>query len=49
MQWACLGHLSEESNTPTLALDTHRKILGCDRLPLSVASRYEVSAVMEID
>ena len=48
MQWACLGHLSEESNTPTLALDTHRKILG-DRLPLSVASRYEVSAVMEID
>ena len=47
MQWACLGHLSEENNTPTLALDTHRKILG-DRLPLSVASRYEVSAVMEI-
>ena len=51
MQWACLGHLSEESNTPKLALDTHRKILGIgrDRLPLSVASRYEVSAVMEID
>ena len=48
MQWACLGHLSEENNTPTLALDTHHKILG-DRLPLSVASRYEVSAVMEID
>jgi phosphoribosyl 1,2-cyclic phosphodiesterase len=48
MQWACLGHLSEENNTPTLALDTHRKILG-DRLPLSLASRYEVSAVMEID
>ena len=47
MQWACLGHLSEDNNTPTLALDTHRKILG-DRLPLSVASRYEVSAVMEI-
>ena len=51
MQWACLGHLSEENNTPKLALDTHRKILGVvrDRLPLSVASRYEVSAVMEID
>jgi phosphoribosyl 1,2-cyclic phosphodiesterase len=47
MQWACLGHLSEENNTPTLALSTHRKILG-ERLPLSVASRYEVSAVMEI-
>ncbi len=48
MQWACLGHLSEENNTPTLALDTHRTILG-DRLRLSVASRYAVSAVMEID
>ena len=28
MQWACLGHLSEDSNTPKLALATHRKILG---------------------
>jgi phosphoribosyl 1,2-cyclic phosphodiesterase len=48
MKWACLGHLSEENNTPKLALATHRKILG-DRLPLFVASRYEVSGVMEID
>jgi phosphoribosyl 1,2-cyclic phosphodiesterase len=48
MKWACLGHLSEDNNTPKLALDTHRKILG-DRLPLFVASRYEVSAMMEID
>ena len=47
MQWACLGHLSEDNNTPTLALETHRKILG-DRLPLFVATRYEVSGVMEI-
>jgi phosphoribosyl 1,2-cyclic phosphodiesterase len=47
MKWACLGHLSEENNTPKLALATHRKILG-DRLPLFVATRYEVSGVMEI-
>jgi len=47
MQWACLGHLSQESNTPELALATHRKILG-DRLPLYVATRYQVSAVLEV-
>jgi phosphoribosyl 1,2-cyclic phosphodiesterase len=47
MKWACLGHLSQDNNTPKLALETHRKILG-DRLPLFVATRYEVSGVMEI-
>ena len=47
MKWACLGHLSQDNNTPKLALATHRKILG-DRLPLFVATRYEASGVMEI-
>jgi phosphoribosyl 1,2-cyclic phosphodiesterase len=47
MQWACLGHLSQDNNTPTLALATHRKILG-DRLALLLATRYEVSGVMEV-
>jgi phosphoribosyl 1,2-cyclic phosphodiesterase len=47
MQWACLGHLSEDNNTPRLALETHRTILG-DRLPLFLAGRYKVSAVMEV-
>ena len=47
MKWACLGHLSQDNNTPTLALETHRTILG-DRLPLFVATRYEVSGVMEM-
>ena len=47
MKWACLGHLSHDTNTPKLALETHRKILG-DRLPLFLATRYEVSGVMEI-
>lgn len=47
MKWACLGHLSHDTNTPELALATHRKILG-DRLPLFLATRYEVSGVMEV-
>ena len=47
MKWACLGHLSQDNNTPQLALATHRKILGA-RLPLFVASRYEASDVLEV-
>ncbi len=47
MKWACLGHLSQDNNTPKLALATHRKILG-DRLRLLVATRYEASGVMEV-
>ena len=48
MKWACLGHLSEDNNTPSLAMETHRKILG-ERLPIFVATRYEVSGVMAVD
>lgn len=47
LQWACLGHLSENNNTPELALQTHQQILQGD-LPLWVASRYEVSHVFTI-
>jgi phosphoribosyl 1,2-cyclic phosphodiesterase len=47
MQWACLSHLSGDNNTPKLALETHRQILG-KRLPLYVATRYEPSGVMEL-
>ncbi len=47
MKWACLGHLSQDNNRPKLALATHRKILG-ERLQLFVATRYEVSGVMEV-
>ena len=47
MKWACLGHLSHDNNTPDVALETHRKILG-ERLPLYVATRYEPSDVMEV-
>jgi phosphoribosyl 1,2-cyclic phosphodiesterase len=47
MKWACLGHLSHDNNTPDLALETHRKILGM-RVPLFVATRYEATGVMEV-
>ena len=47
MKWACLGHLSHDNNTPALALETHRRILG-SRTPLYVATRYEPSGVMEV-
>jgi len=47
LKWACLAHLSEENNTPELAVDTHRQMLG-RRLPLFVASRYEATDVFEV-
>lgn len=47
LRWLCLGHLSQENNTPQLALTTHRKVLG-DRLPIYVASRYEASGMYEV-
>ena len=45
LRWACLSHLSEENNSPDLALRTHREVLGND-LSLCVASRYRVSDVL---
>jgi phosphoribosyl 1,2-cyclic phosphodiesterase len=47
LRWACLAHLSEENNTPELALDVHRRVLGYG-LPLYVASRYEAGQVLEV-
>lgn len=47
LQWAALAHLSEHNNTPELALQTARGILGRP-LPLHVASRYEASALLEL-
>jgi phosphoribosyl 1,2-cyclic phosphodiesterase len=47
MKWACLAHLSEDNNTPALAVKTHRRILG-KRLPVFVATRYEASEVMRV-
>jgi phosphoribosyl 1,2-cyclic phosphodiesterase len=38
LRWACLGHLSEENNTPQIAMTTHRRVLG-ERFALHLASR----------
>lgn len=38
LQWACLGHLSAESNSPDTALAIHRRRHG-DRFPIFCASR----------
>ena len=48
LQWACLAHLSEENNHPELAVEIHRKILGEDRWPIHVASRYEATGMLEV-
>ena len=47
MKWACLCHLSEENNRPDVARRVHEEILG-DELPIYVASRYQVSDIMEL-
>lgn len=47
LRWAFLGHLSEQNNSPEMALRTHREVLG-DAIPLRVASRYRVSDVMDV-
>ena len=47
MQWACLAHLSQDNNTPAVALRTHRRIVGGE-LPLLVAGRHEASDVLEV-
>lgn len=47
MQWACLAHLSQDNNTPALALKTHHRIFG-KHLPIYVAARYEASDVMQV-
>ena len=47
LKWAAIAHLSEENNEPDLALATHRKHVG-RTFPLFLASRYEVSEVMEV-
>jgi phosphoribosyl 1,2-cyclic phosphodiesterase len=47
LKWAALAHLSEQNNHPQVALDTHRKHVG-KSFPFRLASRYEVSEVMEV-
>jgi len=46
-RWVALAHLSQENNTPELALDTAHRALGRS-YPFSVASRHEVSPILEV-
>ena len=47
LQWAALAHLSEQNNTPPLALDTARRLTGRTET-LHVASRTRVSDVFTV-
>lgn len=47
LRWAFIGHLSEQNNSPDVALRTHREVHGCS-MPVRVASRYCVSDVMDV-
>lgn len=42
LKWACLSHLSENNNSPPIALRTHREIAG-KHLTFYTASRYRPS------
>ncbi len=46
LQWVCIGHLSEENNSPEKALATHRHRLGCF-LPIGIASRYDLGPIFQ--
>ncbi len=46
-RWIALSHLSEQNNTPELALATHRQVVG-HSFPYEIASRYAVSALREL-
>ncbi|MGE5894762.1 MAG: MBL fold metallo-hydrolase [bacterium] len=45
LRWACLSHLSGHNNHPSIALRTHRHILGND-FPLFIAGRHEPSDML---
>ncbi len=47
LQWLALAHLSEENNTPELALETVRARVG-GLLPLQVSPRYEAGAPLSV-
>jgi phosphoribosyl 1,2-cyclic phosphodiesterase len=48
LQWACLGHLSAENNSPQVALETHRRRLG-SRFPIFCADRNDFLQLPTID
>ena len=47
MKWVCLAHLSQDNNTPDVAVETHFQVLG-KRLPIYVATRHEATGVLKV-
>ena len=47
LKWACLCHLSEENNDPSVALETHRRLLG-PGLPLHIARRDSATDILVV-
>jgi phosphoribosyl 1,2-cyclic phosphodiesterase len=47
LKWACLAHLSEQNNKPSLAIETHRRLLH-PRIPIYIASRYAPSDILSL-
>jgi phosphoribosyl 1,2-cyclic phosphodiesterase len=47
LQWICLSHLSGQNNTPEVALQTHRNILG-PKKPITVAPRHTASEILQV-
>lgn len=47
LKWACLSHLSEENNHPSVALKTHRDLLP-ENIKLHVAGRYSATGIFTV-
>ena len=47
LKWAVLAHLSAQNNSPRVAMNTARRIVGENR-QISVAGRYDVTPVFEV-
>ena len=46
LRWACLGHLSDQNNTPELSLRTHRAVNGS--MTYHVANRYGAGVLLAV-
>ncbi|MCL5236836.1 MAG: MBL fold metallo-hydrolase [Nitrospirae bacterium] len=47
LKWACLAHLSEQNNSPHIALRTHREIVP-ENLTLYTAGRYRQTEILSV-
>ncbi|RMG00222.1 MAG: MBL fold metallo-hydrolase, partial [Planctomycetota bacterium] len=48
LRWVCLGHLSDENNTPQHAERTFRRHVG-EKLPFDVAPHYEPGRLLRVE